>query len=219
MSKIKVTSKVKLYDGMSITFKAPCDCTAVDGLNVHYQGTTHYFSLRDAHGNDLAGVRNLFVAGTYVKVILDTASGIAYIQNADSNAYLENHLDNILTDETKTLYGLSTEAVPSDVFALLGKYNQHWWRRTALVPVLVGEKVSVNAYRYVALWYTGTASKATIYVADECAINQETGEVELVNPTVMYVTGDNGKYDNKWILPANGIAFYSLYYEIGRAHV
>lgn len=119
MSKIKVTSKCKIYDGMSITFKAPCDCTAVDGLNVHYQGTTHSFSLRDAHGNNLARVSNLFTAGTYVKVILDTASGIAYIQNADSNAYLENRLDAILSDETKALYGLDISAVPNDVFAII----------------------------------------------------------------------------------------------------
>lgn len=123
MSKIKITSKCEIYDGMSITFKAPCGCTAVDGLNVYYQGTTHYFSLRDAHGNNLAGIQNLFAAGTYVKVILDTSSGIAYIQNADSNAYLENRLDNILKDETKALYGLEADDGPDTIFKLLASQS------------------------------------------------------------------------------------------------
>ena len=126
MSKIKVTSKCEIYDGMSITFKAPCDCTAVDGLNVYYHEVPYHFSLRDAHGNDLARIPNLFTAGTYVKVILDTASGIAYIQNADSNAYLEARLDNVLKDDTKALYGLGPSAIPDDVFAIIGNYQQHF---------------------------------------------------------------------------------------------
>ena len=123
MSKIKVTSKVEIYDGMSITFKAPCECTAVDGLTVCYKGMSQSFTLRDSHGNDLAGVRNLFSAGTYVKVILDTTSGVSYIQNADSNAYLENRLDAVLKDETRTLYGLEADAAPDTIFQLLASQS------------------------------------------------------------------------------------------------
>jgi hypothetical protein len=125
LSKIKVTSKCEIYDGMSITFKAPCDCTAVDGLNVYYHDRPYQFSFRDTHGNDLAGIRNLFTAGSYVKVVLDTASGFAYIQNADSNAYLEARLDNVLKDETKALYGLGVDAVPDDVFSELNNLVKH----------------------------------------------------------------------------------------------
>ena len=74
---------------MSITFKAPCDGSSVDGLNVYYNGVSTSFSLRDAHGNDLAGLDGLFSAGTYVKAILNTVAGLAYLQNADTNTYLE----------------------------------------------------------------------------------------------------------------------------------
>lgn len=35
----------------------------------------------------------------------------------------------LLKDATAALYGLGTGAVPDDVLAFLGKYNQHWWRR------------------------------------------------------------------------------------------
>lgn len=34
-----------------------------------------------------------------------------------------------LKDLTAALYGLGTDAVPDDVLAWIGKYNQHWWRR------------------------------------------------------------------------------------------
>lgn len=93
MAKIKVNSKCAIYDGMSITFKAPCDGAAVDGLNVYYSGVAQAFTFKDAHGNDLAGLDNLFSEGAYVKAVLDTTNGFAYLQNADTNAYLEGKIN------------------------------------------------------------------------------------------------------------------------------
>lgn len=94
MAKIKVTSKCELYDGMSITFKAPCDGSAVDGLKVYYNNKSQAFSFRDAHGNNLAGLGNLFSSGAYIKAILNTSEGYAYLQNADTNKHLEAHINN-----------------------------------------------------------------------------------------------------------------------------
>lgn len=37
--------------------------------------------------------------------------------------------EQILTQSTAALFGLDTNAVPDDVLAYLGKYNQYWWRR------------------------------------------------------------------------------------------
>lgn len=34
----------------------------------------------------------------------------------------------LLTDATAGKFGLSAETTPNDVFAWLGKYNEHWWR-------------------------------------------------------------------------------------------
>lgn len=97
MAQIKLTLTQRLVDGMDVKFKAPCDCTEVTGLLVSYvsdSGSTasKSFTFRDAHGNDLAGLGNLFASGAYIKAILDTGNGYAYIQNADTNKYIETEL-------------------------------------------------------------------------------------------------------------------------------
>ena len=97
MSKARIVLDTPIYDGISLTFKAPCDCSAVDGIIVYYRDLTEEtseqctatFTFKDAHGNTLTGIGNLFSEGAYVKVILDTNNGYAYIQNADTNGYLE----------------------------------------------------------------------------------------------------------------------------------
>lgn len=102
MAKIIITSKHEIYDGMSLTFKSPCDCAAVDGLRVNYSGISQTFSLRDAHGNSLADLSDLFTAGAYVNVIFDTTRGYAYLQNADTNSYIEGRLKDTVNAEYVT---------------------------------------------------------------------------------------------------------------------
>ena len=89
MAKIRVESKCAVYDGMSITFRAPCDSSAVDGINVHNSGFTQAFSFRDANGGDLTGIDKLFKEGAYVKAVLDTGNGYAYLQNNVTDSLLE----------------------------------------------------------------------------------------------------------------------------------
>lgn len=94
MAQIKIDLPTSLLDGMDIKFKAPCDCTSITGLLICYptdgdEMDSKSFTFRDSHGNDLTGLGNLFSAGSYVKVIVDTENGYAYLQNADTNAYLE----------------------------------------------------------------------------------------------------------------------------------
>ena len=100
MATIKVTLNEPLRDGMEVKFQAPCDCTAVTGLTLTYptnDGTTTSRSMVfvDAHGNRLTGVGNLFVEGSYIKVLADTTNNVAYIQNADTNSYLEGEFDKL----------------------------------------------------------------------------------------------------------------------------
>lgn len=105
MANVKVTLDYQINDGMSLTFKAPCDCTEVTGLKIYYPtlteetttSTSKTFTFKDAHGNDLANIGNLFTTGAYVKVILDITNGYAYIQNADTNGYLESAIFVTLT--------------------------------------------------------------------------------------------------------------------------
>lgn len=89
----------ELIDGQVITFKAPCDCTAIDGLKVYYvngeEKAYKKFAMRDTHGNILTGVGNLFTKDAYVKAILDTVNNYAYLQNADTNGYLEERFEEL----------------------------------------------------------------------------------------------------------------------------
>ena len=110
MANIKVTLDHQINDGMSLTFKAPCDCTAVTGLKIYYPSltedtsttTSKTFTFKDAHGNNLTSIGNLFVSGAYIKVILDTTNSAAYIQNSDTNGYLENKFSNLKAASVQT---------------------------------------------------------------------------------------------------------------------
>ena len=93
MANIKIELGHPIIDGMPLSFRAPCNCTEVSGIKVSYldgENTAFIvFSFADAHGNDLTGLGNLFAANAMVRVILDPKNAKAYIQNADTNAYLE----------------------------------------------------------------------------------------------------------------------------------
>lgn len=93
MAKIKINAEAPLYNGMPVTFKAPCDCSIVDGLSVQYGEDNQQFVFTDAHGNELTGIGNLFGKDAVVKAVLDTDKGRAFVQNADTNAYLEDRLN------------------------------------------------------------------------------------------------------------------------------
>lgn len=95
MASIKAEVNFTISDGCSIVFRAPCDASAVTNLIVYYpntsgETTSHTFTFKDAHGNNLANIDNLFASGAMVKVILDIVNSSVYIQNADTNAYLES---------------------------------------------------------------------------------------------------------------------------------
>lgn len=104
MANIKLELAHPIIDGQPLSFKAPCDCVAVTGIKVEYpdgdSNVSTVFTFADAHGNDLSGIGNLFVAGAMVRVVLDTNTNKAFIQNADTNAYLEgrfNELEEMVT--------------------------------------------------------------------------------------------------------------------------
>lgn len=99
MANVKITVEGVLMDGHQVSFKAPCDCTAIDKLDVYYVENmvvkNKLFTMKDAHGNDLTGIGNLFAKGAIVKVILDTVNSAAYIQNAATNSYIEGRFNSM----------------------------------------------------------------------------------------------------------------------------
>lgn len=93
MSNIRVDLANVPYSGQHLTFRSPANCSEITGLIVYYpEGdatTCKTFQFADAHGNNVGSV-DLFASDVLVKVILDTELNRAYVQNADTNAYIEN---------------------------------------------------------------------------------------------------------------------------------
>lgn len=132
MAKIRVDITGVLENGRMVTFQAPCDCTEIDGLIVYYtkpsdrynndSRTPEEFKLCDAHGNDLAGLGNLFMTGAYVHVILDTVNRKAYIQNADTNSYLEGKFEELATETPDTSTGGNSSNIYSTEPTAIGTW-------------------------------------------------------------------------------------------------
>ena len=94
MANIRVDLNKTIKDGSAIMFRSPVDCSAITGLIVYYvaedgAGTSKEFVLADAHGHNVGDIDHLFAENAVVKVILDVTAGMAYVQNADTNAYIE----------------------------------------------------------------------------------------------------------------------------------
>ena len=91
-----------IKDGTEVKFRSPVDCSQVTGLVVHYDGGSQEFMFADAHGNNVGDIDHLFAEDVVVKVILDVTTSMAFVQNADTNAYLEGRFDDLTPDDSKT---------------------------------------------------------------------------------------------------------------------
>lgn len=93
MANIRVNLSGPPVNGQTVTFRSPASGTEVAGLITYYPNgnttSSKVFQFSDAHGNNVGG-KNLFASNVLVKVILDTELSRAYVQNADTNSYLEN---------------------------------------------------------------------------------------------------------------------------------
>ncbi len=150
MPNIRVDSTNPIINGLAVTFRSPADCSQVTGLIVYYpegNGTTSKeFKFVDAHGFDVgSGTISLFAENVLVKVVLDTDHGKAYVQNADTNAYLEgrfaelyevkpkagNILETLRTDMGDNWVLCNGDVVPEGMFPALREvlpYNTDWRR-------------------------------------------------------------------------------------------
>ena len=105
---IVVNLNYPIKDGSEVVFRSPVDCSQITGLKLYYpaeDGTAASveFALADAHGNNVGDIDHLFAENVVVKVILDVTSGMAFVQNADTNAYLEARFAEIEGSYTRTL--------------------------------------------------------------------------------------------------------------------
>ena len=72
-----------IYTGRQVTFESPCESEGLTGLIV--DGVT--YDLVSAMGTTL--VANSFDAGAMISVIFNVEKQKAFVQNADTNAYIE----------------------------------------------------------------------------------------------------------------------------------
>ena len=92
---IRVDLNTPITDGTEVVFRSPVDCSQVTGLIVYYNDGSKEFAFADAHGNNVGDIDHLFAENVVVKVILDVTTGMAFVQNADTNAYLEGRFQSI----------------------------------------------------------------------------------------------------------------------------
>lgn len=127
---IRVDFNYPINDGTEVVFRSPVDCSQVTGLKVYHIGadgktTSQEFAFADAHGNNVGDIDHLFAENVVVKVILDVTTSMAFVQNADTNAYLEKQFSDVVRyseqdfDETKQKQARKNIGVEASVLAML----------------------------------------------------------------------------------------------------
>lgn len=85
MSKIRVNLDYVPVNGKQLSFIAPCSSADVDCLLLN--GVE--YALVDSDGVSVARLENVWNSGAIVSVILNTVTHTAFIQNANTNTYIE----------------------------------------------------------------------------------------------------------------------------------
>lgn len=164
MANIRIDLNYAIKDGTKVVFRSPCDCTEITGMIVYYVEdgvqTSKEFTLADAHGENVGDIPNLFASDAVVKVILDVTHGMAFVQNADTNAYIERTfvktVNGIAPDENGNVE-LGVETATPDWNAAEGepghiKNRTHW---DDFEEVAFAEDKTVNKTGYTTVsWLT-----------------------------------------------------------------
>ena len=95
----------------------------------------------------------------------------------------------VIKDATKTMFGYGSSAIPDTIFQWLGKYNQHWWKRRAVVEHTEEVRTEKTAPTTITHASNKTTTR-TIQYADEIAFNSSNVPY-LVNPISVDVSWSN----------------------------
>lgn len=144
MANIRIDLNHAPLDGETISFKAPCDASSITGLILYYDngGTTvsKRYTLTDANGNDIGVLDNIFAKDAIVKAILDTDGNKAFVQNPNTNTYLEEKFDtkaDASHKHTKSqITDFPTSMPASDVYA---------WAKASTKPTYTASEVGAAA--------------------------------------------------------------------------
>ena len=121
----------------------------------------------------MTGLGKLFAAGAYVKVILDVTNGYAYIQNADTNAYLEGRLADL---DNKKDFGVGNTIGAKGYYftqidfetkeITLSTSQKETTPESFIVPWLVGDELSLKNKSWYGYFGKITAIRDNIITVD-----------------------------------------------------
>ena len=214
MSNIRVDVEYTIVDGSEIKFRSPVDCSAIAGLIVYYPGadgntTSKVFAIADSHGNNVGDIPHLFAENVVVKVILDVTNGMAFVQNADTNAYLEAQL----ASKAPAGYGLGDELPTFQVNDLNSATKTGTYRYapgSANAPTNSGEWMRTESYSSTFKHQTAFVSYVGGNVAERWMMKGVWGEWEWRNPPM--TSGVEYRTTERW----NGNPVYTALISYGK---
>lgn len=109
--------------------------------------------------------------------------------------------NSILSSDTRALYNLGPDAVPDDVLAYVGKYNQHWWKRRS---AKVTYKLTQKSNQVVFTWAYGQTD--TGYTVEYSEKLSSTGLADPVKSAKVYFDSSAHPDDTSGLL--KGVFFY-----------
>ena len=170
---IRVDLTTPIKDGTEVVFRSPVDCSQITGLIVYVtengNTTSQEFALADAHGNNVGDIDHLFAENVVVKVILDVTTGMAFVQNADTNAYLESRFDGIIKQLCPPIEesGMVMQCYPLEGTELLVTWDSDsvWYVNICGKNLYnkAAYPLDIIGYPYSSTTATGTFSQSTSY--------------------------------------------------------
>lgn len=204
MANIRVDLDYTISDGCAVAFRSPCDCTEITGLIVYYRDevggiVSKEFALADAHGENVGDIPHLFAADVVVKVILDITSGMAFVQNADTNAYLEGRFEELeaqISEEIAKKEQLKPEFANSidectdttKLYVLPDGYIYAYM----LKPVYPGVTITEKSPGY---WYNNNGV-ATFYDGNAGTCCKETAYIPVTEGDTLQITSRASEYNH-----------------------
>ena len=192
---IRVDLNYPINDGVEVVFRSPVDCSQVTGLKVYYPENgsmvAHEFAFADAHGNNVGDIDHLFAENVVVKVILDVTTGKAFVQNADTNAYLEGRFAEL--DERATNPDCHAEYFTITENGVLSVKDGAELPKYLVIPELVGEvavdSIATGAFMGNTAIKTVVFPKTVKHIPESC-FNESTLE-KIINVDHVTSIGKN----------------------------
>lgn len=141
---IRVNLNTNIADGSEVVFRSPADCSQVTGLVIYHTGGKTEFAFADAHGHNVGDIDHLFAENAVVKVILDVTAGMAFVQNADTNAYIERTFIKSVNGQVPDEKGNVEIAIPEGGNGSAGNNGKDGGYYTPTVEQIDSETIKIS---------------------------------------------------------------------------